>query len=407
LANGIVLTYGYDNDSRINSMSYQLGTTAVGSLTYQYDAAGRRTQMGGSLAATGFPQAVSSAAYDVANELTNWNGTTISYDPNGNIQNDGVAAYSWNGRNQLITRGTTSLQYDSFGRRTLNPAGNNLFYEGPDVSQELSGGTPMANRVLGGIDQFFDRSDATGTYSPITDALGSVLALTNSSGNVTTQYSYDPFGGTTTAGSINSSVFQYTARENDGNGLYYYRARYYSPTLGRFISEDPLGFSGHTVNVYEYAYDNATNLVDPSGEQSIMLLEDPIIIDSDLVGEAQDIASPGNSLEMPDGGRLDLPPGSSHFDPGTGQEIPTPHVHDPMPPFDSPYENFPRGLNRVPRQATSEDLARAIEHNKSVPFLWYDPRTWGRQSHSNKPTPTRRPYTGFPSCPLCPPPRWG
>jgi hypothetical protein len=91
LPNGIVLTYGYDNDSHINSMSYQLGTTAVGSLTYKYDAAGRRTQVGGSLAATGFTNAVSAAAYDVANELTSWNGTTIGYDANGNIQNDGVA----------------------------------------------------------------------------------------------------------------------------------------------------------------------------------------------------------------------------------------------------------------------------------------------------------------------------
>jgi hypothetical protein len=172
LPNGIVLTYGYDNDSRINSRSYQLGTTSVGSLTYQYDIAGRRTQMGASLAATGFPQAVGSAVYDVANELTNWNGTTIGYDANGNIQNDGVAAYAWNARNQLTSRGSTSFQYDSYGRRTLNAAGNNLLYEGSDAAQELSGTTPVANRILGGIDEFFNRTDSTGASSPITDALG-------------------------------------------------------------------------------------------------------------------------------------------------------------------------------------------------------------------------------------------
>ncbi len=147
LPNGVVLTYGYDNDSRINSLSYQLGTTAVGSLSYMYDAAGRRTQVGGSLAATGFPNAVSSAAYDVANELTGWNGTTIGYDANGNISNDGVASYTWNGRNQLISRGATSFQYDSLGRRTLNAAGNNLLYEGWNVGQELSGTTPVANEI--------------------------------------------------------------------------------------------------------------------------------------------------------------------------------------------------------------------------------------------------------------------
>ena len=264
LPNGIVLTYGYDNDSRINSMSYQLGTTAVGSLSYQYDAAGRRMQVGGSLAATGFPSAVSSAAYDAANELTNWNGTIVGYDANGNIQNDGVAAYTWNARNQLVTRASTSVQYDSFGRRTLNAAGKNLLYEGWDIGQELSGTTPVANRILGGIDEFFNRTDSNGGYSPITDALGSVLALTNSSGNITTQYGYDAFGNTTSSGGASTNVFQYSGRENDGNGLYSYRARYYSPTFGRFISEDPISFAGG-INVYAYVGNSPTNWTDPSG----------------------------------------------------------------------------------------------------------------------------------------------
>jgi RHS repeat-associated protein len=266
LPNGIVLTYGYDNDSRINSMSYQLGTTSVGSLTYQYDSAGRRTQMGGSLAATGFPQAVSSAVYDVANELTNWNGTTITPDANGNILNDGVAAYTWNARNQLISRASTSFEYDPYGRRILNAAGNSLLYEGLNAGQELSGTTPLANRILGGIDEFFIRTDATGAYSPITDALGSVLALTNTSGNVTTQYGYDPFGNTTTSGLTSTNVFQYTGRENDGNGLYFYRARYYSPGLGRFVSEDPLRFYGG-YNLYAYVNDSPIDYVDPLGQQ--------------------------------------------------------------------------------------------------------------------------------------------
>jgi RHS repeat-associated protein len=265
LPNGIVLSYAYDNDSRVTGMTYTLGTSSVGSLTYQYDAAGRRTQMGGSLAATGIPSAVSSAAYDVANELTNWNGTTITPDANGNVLNDGVAAYTWNGRNQLISRGSTSFEYDSYGRRTVNVAGNNLLYEGWNAGQELSGTTVVANRILGGIDEFFSRTDTTGAYSPITDALGSVLALTNSAGSITTQYGYDPFGNTTSSGGTSTNVFQYTGRENDGNGLYSYRARYYNPQIGRFISEDPAGFAGSGPDLYTYAYDNAVNLRDPYG----------------------------------------------------------------------------------------------------------------------------------------------
>ncbi len=246
-------------------MSYQLGTTSVGSLTYQYDTAGRRIQVGGSLAATNFPAAVGSTAYDAANELTSWSGTTISYDANGNIQNDGIATYSWNGRNQLTGRASTSFQYDAFGRRTLNASGSSLLYEGADTAQELSGTTPFANRVLGGVDEFFSRTDSSGASSPITDASGSTLALTNSTGNVTTQYGYDPFGNTASYGSISGNTFQYTGRENDSNGLYFYRARYYNPTLHRFISPDPLGFSGLSPNLYEYTFDSPTNFVDPSG----------------------------------------------------------------------------------------------------------------------------------------------
>ena len=265
LPNGIVLSYGYDSDSRVNSMSYQLGTTSVGSLSYQYDAAGRRTQVGGSLAATGFPQAMTLATYDVANELTNWNGTTITPDANGNILNDGVAAYTWNGRNQLISRGSKSFRYDSYGRRTLNASGNNLLYEGWNAGQELSGTTPVANRILGGIDEFFSRTDSTGAYSPIMDALGSSLELTNSSGNITTQYGYDPYGNTTSYGGTSTNAFQYNGRENDGNGLYFYRARYYSPTFGRFISEDPLEFWGGGTNFYAYDASNPISRNDPFG----------------------------------------------------------------------------------------------------------------------------------------------
>jgi RHS repeat-associated protein len=208
---------------------------------------------------------MSLATYDVANELMNWNGTTITPDANGNVLNDGLAAYTWNARNQLVSRGSTSCQYDPFGRRTLNAEANNLLYEGLDVEQELSGSSPVANRIIGDLDEFFSRTDSTGTYSPITDALGSVLALTNSTGNIAVQYGYDPFGNTTSNGGASTNVFQYTGRENDGNGLYFNRARYYDSQFGRFISEDPLGFVGGQANLYSYVNDSPTNMIDPLG----------------------------------------------------------------------------------------------------------------------------------------------
>jgi RHS repeat-associated protein len=61
------------------------------------------------------------------------------------------------------------------------------------------------------------------------------MALADASGALQTRYTYDPFGQTTLVGASSSNGFEFTARENDGTGLYYYRARYYSPTLGRFI----------------------------------------------------------------------------------------------------------------------------------------------------------------------------
>jgi len=66
------------------------------------------------------------------------------------------------------------------------------------------------------------------------------------------------------SGAASSSSAQYTGRENDGTGLYYYRARYYSPSLHRFISEDPIGFAGG-VNLYAYSENDPVNLKDPTG----------------------------------------------------------------------------------------------------------------------------------------------
>jgi RHS repeat-associated protein len=157
-----------------------------------------------------------------------------------------------------------TFEYDSYGRRILNAAGNNVLYEGWNIGQELSGTTPVVNNILGGIDEFFSTKEPTTAYSPITDALGSVLAMTNSSGVTKTQYGYDPFGNTTSSGATNANAFQYTGRENDANGLYSYRRRYYSPQFGRFISEDPEGFAAGT-NFYAYVLDSPTNLSDPFG----------------------------------------------------------------------------------------------------------------------------------------------
>jgi RHS repeat-associated protein len=200
----------------------------------------------------------------MANELTNWNGTPISYDLNGNMQSDGTNSFTWNARNQVASLNGRNLQYDAYGRRIQNQLGTSFLYDGSNAAQELTGGVVSANVLSGGIDEGFSRTDSIGTVIPLQDALGSTLALVDASGNLATSHSYDPFGNTTSSALVSSNPSQYTGRENEGNGLYFHRARYYSPALHRFVSEDPLRFLAD-FNFYRYCFDSPTNCTDRAG----------------------------------------------------------------------------------------------------------------------------------------------
>jgi RHS repeat-associated protein len=134
--------------------------------------------------------------------------------------------------------------------------------------QETSGATILAKILTGlGADEFLTRTDVAAglTSNFLTDALGSPLAVTDNTGVVQTEYIYEAFGRATAIGASNSSSYQYTGRENDGTGIYYYRARYYHPALQRFISEDPIEFTGGDYNLYAYVGNKPLNLIDPKG----------------------------------------------------------------------------------------------------------------------------------------------
>jgi RHS repeat-associated protein len=217
------------------------------------------------------PPAVSSAAYDQANRLTNWNGAAITYDANGNMLSDGTRTYAWDSRNRLISIAgpvAASFQYDALGRRirkTVGGADTAYLYDGLNPVQELNGATPAANLLTGfNLDEFFRRTDSTGDRDIITDALGSTLALADSAGTIQTSYAYDPYGNTAQTGQASTNPFQYTGRENDETGLFYYRARYYSPQLQRFITSDPIGLKGG-LNTYTYVRNNPLRWKDPRG----------------------------------------------------------------------------------------------------------------------------------------------
>ena len=275
--NGTNTSYSYDNASRLTNIAHNGPAGVIESLSYTYDAAGNRislTRTNGS--ATLLPAAVQ-AAYDAANEQIQFNSASPNqtFDANGNLttQTDatGTTTYTWDARNRLTaTSGpgvNASFVYDALGRRiskTINGVTTSYLYDGNDIVQEIGGGAVGASYVRSlNIDRSFVRETTDGNEYYHSDALGSSLAFSNGAGTVTISYSYEAFGKTTATG-MSSNPFQYTGRENDGTGLYYYRARYYGPTAGRFTQVDPAGFVDGP-NVYNYVMNNPLNNIDPLG----------------------------------------------------------------------------------------------------------------------------------------------
>jgi RHS repeat-associated protein len=268
-SNGTSTSYNYDVASRLTNITHNGPSSIIEALTYSYDAGGNRvsaTRANGT--ASLLPSVMASASYDAANEQTQLVGATLTYDANGNLTNDGVNTYQWDARNRLLAiagGASANFSYDVLGRRTsksVNGVASQFVYDGSDIAAEIGGGAIGANYLRSSnIDEPFIRQAATISEHYHTDALGSSLALSNAQGASASTYTYEPFGKTTVSGASSNPV-QYTGRENDGTGLSYYRARYYSPRLQRFISEDPIEFAGGDVNLYAYVYNNPVRYVD-------------------------------------------------------------------------------------------------------------------------------------------------
>jgi RHS repeat-associated protein len=265
LPNSIIGTYGFDNAGQLTSITYMTGATTVGTLGYGYDLGGRRTSITGTLAGFVPPTAVPSLTYDGTNRLTSWAGTPLTYDANGNLTAFGASTYTWNARNQLTatSNGAATFGYDALGRRV------NLTVSGVTTPYLYDGQNPAmisSNLLLAGagIDEIYAQINSSGTTSYLRDGNNSAVAVTNSTAATTANLSYSPYGDSASTGTATTPL-QYTGRENDGaTALYYYRARYYSPQLGRFISEDPIGLGGGT-NYYAYADGNPMSETDPLG----------------------------------------------------------------------------------------------------------------------------------------------
>jgi RHS repeat-associated protein len=269
LPNGIVGTYGFDNANELTGITYANGSTQVGTLTYGYDLAGRRTSVGGTLAGFVPPAYVAAMSYDGTNRLTNWGGTSLSYDADGNLTGFGATTYTWNARNQMIatSAGSATFGYDALGRRvsaTVSGATSSYLYDG--LNTVVTGSNLMM--ASGNLDEIFAQVGSSTTTSYFRDGINSTSALTSNSASISANYYYSPYGDSAKTGSA-ATALQYTGRENDGaTGLYYYRARYYSPQLGRFISEDPLNVLAGT-NFYAYVLGNPIEYRDPHGRDPL------------------------------------------------------------------------------------------------------------------------------------------
>jgi RHS repeat-associated protein len=297
--NGTSTTYSYDNANRLTAITHNGPSGLIESLNYVYDAAGNRiglTRTNGT--ASLLPNAVASASYDAANEQTQFSGATLTYDQNGNLTNDGTNTYTWDARNRLtaISGGVTaSFSYDALGRRvskTINGEPKQFLYDGNDVVAELSGGTVSASYVRSlDIDDPFIRQTSSNEFYHA-DALSGTTALSSNAGAVQTTSAYEAFGNTSVTGT-SENAFQYAGRENDNTGLYYYRARYYSPIEQRFLSEDPTGLRGGDPNLYGYVFNNPVNRVDPTGEITPLLPTLPALVEviSTLIGTVSGVTS--------------------------------------------------------------------------------------------------------------------
>ena len=260
------------------------------SLSYVYDANGNRTKMDRQNVSVKLPNAVTNTSYNSANQMLTFNDKAIAYDNNGDMtsvtNSCGTTTYTWDARNRLVGIAgfntdcsllTASFKYDALGRRiekTINGKTINYLYDGLDIVQEIENGTVMVNyiRTLN-IDEPLARIKADGTIRYYQqDALGSVIALTDETGVIKTQYIYDPFGNVTVSGEPSDNPFQFAGRENDGTGLLFERNRYLSFELQRYIAQDPIKFAGGDVNWYVRVGNNPVNFVDPLG---LHTLRDP------------------------------------------------------------------------------------------------------------------------------------
>jgi RHS repeat-associated protein len=265
---GQARTIAYDNTDQVKTVT---GSNSEG---YSYDKNGNRTG-GGYVTGAG-------------NRLMSDGTYTYDYDAEGNrtkrtkIVGGNVDLYTWDYRNRLtkvvskdaggsVLR-TVGYEYDVDDQRvkkTVNGVVENYFIDRDQIAVVTDGGGNQTFHYLYGlnVDQVLAQDSPSGMVWALADRLGSIDTLTDKDGVVVDKRTFDSFG--RVLSETNPSVsfrYGYTGRERDlESGLDYYRARYYDPNVGRFISVDPLGFGAGDTNLYRYVGNSSTLATDPTG----------------------------------------------------------------------------------------------------------------------------------------------
>jgi RHS repeat-associated protein len=227
-------------------------------------------------------------SYQPFNRLAATSGGSYSYDKNGSLISKGDTTGRWhyyyNGENRLVrvAKGgvgypqyrSVTYKYDALGRRVSRSdkrTGTTEFtLDGLDVIQDRlsKGGVVTKTNYVNGLnlDERLKLSTDTASQYFLWNHQGSTMALADANGAITAQTGYDSFGNSTVT---LPTRYRFTGCEADEfTNLIFYRARYYDPQVGRFISEDPIGFGGG-VNWYAYVGNNPLEFTDPVGLDKI------------------------------------------------------------------------------------------------------------------------------------------